>query len=180
MTFLMKKAMFHPLKQVECVNQWDVWMDDPGDCYCFKSVHILDSMYKCHYYVFMLQLLCVLHQWFGTEELCPLCSTNNASLQHILSGCKTALSQDRYRWRHDLLLRKLAEVTESCRQEANSRPSAPTRRPILFARAGENINHRHQRTTPRVLSSGSEWNMRVNLGRQLQFPREIVETTSQT
>ncbi len=118
-----------------------------------------------------------LHQWFGTEELCPLCSTNNASLQHILSGCKTALSQGHYRWRHDLVLRKLAEVTESCRQEANSRPSAPTRRPILFARAGENINHRHQRTTPRVLSSGSEWNMRVDLGRQLQFPREIVETS---
>ncbi len=76
-----------------------------------------------------------LHQWFGTEELCSLCSTNNASLQHILSGCKTALSQGRYRWRHDLVLRKLAEVTESCRQEANSRPSAPTRRPVLFARA---------------------------------------------
>ncbi len=85
--------------------------------------------------------------------------------------------QGRYRWRHDLVLRKLAEVTESCRQEANSRPSAPTRRPILFARAGENINHRHQRTTPRVLSSGSEGNMRVDLGRQLQFPREIVETS---
>ncbi len=85
--------------------------------------------------------------------------------------------QGRYRWRHDLVLRKLAEVTESCRQEANSRPSAPTRRPILFARAGENINHRHQRTTPRVLSPGSEGNMRVDLGRQLQFPREIVETS---
>ncbi len=78
-----------------------------------------------------------LHQWFGTEELCPLCSTINASLQHILSGCRTALSQGRYRWRHDLVLRKLAEVTESCRQEANSRPSAPTSRPILFARVPE-------------------------------------------
>ncbi len=107
----------------------------------------------------------------------PLCSTSNASLQHILPGCKTALSQGRYRWRHDLVLRKLAEVAESCRLEANSRPSAPTRRPILFASAGENINHPHQRTTSRVLSSGSEWNMRVDLGRQLQFPREIVETS---
>ncbi len=32
MTFLMKKAMFHPLKQMACVNPWDVWMDDPGYC----------------------------------------------------------------------------------------------------------------------------------------------------
>ncbi|KAJ8349047.1 hypothetical protein SKAU_G00276360 [Synaphobranchus kaupii] len=62
-----------------------------------------------------------LHLWFGTEEICPLCNTINASLQHILSGCKTALSQGRYRWRHDAVLKKLAEVAESCRREANSR-----------------------------------------------------------
>ena len=36
-----------------------------------------------------------LHQWFGAEETCPLCSTTNASLRHILSGCRTALSQGR-------------------------------------------------------------------------------------
>ncbi len=28
----------------------------------FKNVHILDSMYKCHYNVFMLQL-CVSNYW---------------------------------------------------------------------------------------------------------------------
>ena len=118
-----------------------------------------------------------LHQWFGTEETCPLCVKVNASLQHILSGCKTALSQGRYRWRHDLVLRKLAEVAESCRQEANSRPSAPARHPILFARAGEKINPPRQRHTAKLLSPGSDWSMRVDLGKQLQFPREIVETS---
>ncbi|KAJ8333569.1 hypothetical protein SKAU_G00415770 [Synaphobranchus kaupii] len=81
-----------------------------------------------------------LHLWFGTEEICPLCNTINASLQHILSGCKTALSQGRYRWRHDAVLKKLAEVAESCRREANSRPAAPARHTTQFARAGENIN----------------------------------------
>ncbi|KAJ8412464.1 hypothetical protein AAFF_G00128000 [Aldrovandia affinis] len=34
-----------------------------------------------------------LHQWFGNEECCPPCNAPNASLQHILSGCKTALSR---------------------------------------------------------------------------------------
>lgn len=86
-----------------------------------------------------------LHQWFGAEETCLLCNTTNASLQYILSGCKTALSQGRYRWRHDLVLRKLAEMAESCRLEANSRPSAPARHPILFARAGENTNPPRQK-----------------------------------
>ncbi len=37
-TFLTKKAVFHPLKQIGCVNPWDVWMDDPGD---FQNVSLL-------------------------------------------------------------------------------------------------------------------------------------------
>lgn len=118
-----------------------------------------------------------LHQWFGAEETCSLCNTSNASLQHILSGCTTALSQGRYRWRHDKVLKKLAEVSESCRKEANSRPSARGWHAIQFARAGESIRPSRQRDTARLLSPGSEWTMRVDLGRQLQFPREIVETS---
>src|SRR4029434_8669667 len=53
-----------------------------------------------------------LQQWLGTEQACDLCGTINASLQHTLSGCKTALSQGRYGWGHDQVLRKLAEVVE--------------------------------------------------------------------
>lgn len=56
-----------------------------------------------------------LHQWLGTEQSCDLCGTTNATLQHVLSGCKTALTQGRYRWRHDQVLRKLAEVVEERR-----------------------------------------------------------------
>ncbi len=58
-----------------------------------------------------------LHQWLGTEQSCDLCGTVNASLQHVLSGCKTALTQGRLRWRHDQVLRKLAEVLEKSRLE---------------------------------------------------------------
>ncbi|KAJ8350643.1 hypothetical protein SKAU_G00257730 [Synaphobranchus kaupii] len=97
--------------------------------------------------------------------------------KHILSGCKTALSQGRYRWRHDAVLKKLAEVAESCRREANIRPAAPARHTIQFARAGENINAPRPSNMGRLLSPGSEWNMKVDLGRQLQFPREIAETS---
>ena len=119
-----------------------------------------------------------LHQWFGAEETCPLCNTINASLQHILSGCKTALAQGRYRWRHDQVLRKLAEVSETCRKEANSRPSAPGRHLTQFVRAGEGAKPSCQRATARLLlSPGNEWSMRVDLGKQLQFPREIVQTS---
>ena len=53
-----------------------------------------------------------LQQWFGNEECCSLCNAHNASLLHILSGCKIALSQGRYRWHHDQVLRKLAEMLQ--------------------------------------------------------------------
>ncbi|KAI8494393.1 hypothetical protein Bbelb_276190 [Branchiostoma belcheri] len=45
------------------------------------------------------------------EESCGLCG-KRGTLSHILSGCKVALSQGRYRWRHDRVLRVLAAVLE--------------------------------------------------------------------
>ncbi|KAI8514632.1 hypothetical protein Bbelb_072230 [Branchiostoma belcheri] len=45
------------------------------------------------------------------EESCGLCG-KRGTLSHILSGCKVALSQGRYRWRHDRVLRVLAAVVE--------------------------------------------------------------------
>ena len=118
-----------------------------------------------------------LHQWFGAEETCPLCSTTNVSLQHILSGCGTALGQGRYTWRHDLVLKKLAEVAESCRRKANDSPAPPGRRLIQFARAGERVKPSQRSGLGGLLSPGNDWAMRVDLGKQLQFPREIVETS---
>lgn len=66
-----------------------------------------------------------LHQWFGKEESCPLRSAPNASLQHLTSDCKSALTQGFYRWWHDQVLTKPAEVLESCRQDASRRVSFP-------------------------------------------------------
>lgn len=48
------------------------------------------------------------HLWYGTGERCHLCSSSNPSLQHILSGCKTALTQGRFR-----VLCKLVEILEA-------------------------------------------------------------------
>lgn len=44
------------------------------------------------------------------------CNIPNASLQNILSGYKIALSQGCYKWHHDQVLRKLAEVLEQQQQ----------------------------------------------------------------
>ncbi|KAJ8375800.1 hypothetical protein SKAU_G00063800 [Synaphobranchus kaupii] len=57
-----------------------------------------------------------LHQWLDMEQVCDLCGSTNASLQHTLAGCWIALTWGRFRWRHDQVLRKLAERR---RQEAS-------------------------------------------------------------
>ena len=118
-----------------------------------------------------------LHQWFGTEQNCDLCGTNNASLQHILSGCNTALTQGRLRWRHDQVLRKLAEVVEKRRQEANNESPRGSQQRIHFLRQGDPALHTNKRPAPKSLTPGVEWKMEVDLGRQLHFPREINCTT---
>ncbi|KAJ8409814.1 hypothetical protein AAFF_G00218730 [Aldrovandia affinis] len=101
----------------------------------------------------------------------------NAILRHILSGCKTALSQGRYRWQHDQVLKKLAETLDVCRHATNRGCSSAAKHHIQFIRQEGSAESTSLRAPARLLSPGKEWSMRVNLGRQLQFPREITITT---
>ncbi|KAI2663790.1 Nitric oxide reductase transcription regulator NorR1 [Labeo rohita] len=58
-----------------------------------------------------------LHRWGMREDsLCSLRGSRGA-LAHILVGCKTALSQERYRWRHDKVLSTLADILEQERRK---------------------------------------------------------------
>ena len=56
-----------------------------------------------------------LKQQFGSEKHCGLCGAVQVGLSHVLCGCNTALAQTLNRWRHDQVLRKLTELTESMR-----------------------------------------------------------------
>ncbi|KAJ8403133.1 hypothetical protein AAFF_G00360490 [Aldrovandia affinis] len=74
-----------------------------------------------------------LHQWFGEDPSCALCQTP-ATLRHILTGCKTSLSQGRYTWRHNQVLRQLAITLEGRRTTNNALPPQclDTQRPPLL------------------------------------------------
>ncbi|KAJ4939518.1 hypothetical protein JOQ06_028966, partial [Pogonophryne albipinna] len=65
-----------------------------------------------------------LHIW-GIEEspACPLCS-KLGNLEHILSCCPKALGEGRYRWRHDQVLKSVAEaIAAGIESDPPSRPS---------------------------------------------------------
>ena len=51
---------------------------------------------------------------------CALCG-KRGTLRHILSGCPVSLSQGRYRWRHDSVLRELGGAIDQTRRKARPR-----------------------------------------------------------
>lgn len=118
-----------------------------------------------------------LNQWLGEDPSCPLCQTP-ATLRHILTGCKTSLSQGRYTWRHNQVLRQLAITLEGRRSSINALPP-PTSRPsntTPFVRAGQRPVKPAMRVEGTLLDVAWDWKMQVDLDQQLKFPPEILTT----
>lgn len=118
-----------------------------------------------------------LNQWLGEDPSCPLCQTP-ATLRHILTGCKTSLSQGRYTWRHNQVLRQLAITLEGRRSSINALPP-PTSRPsntTPFVRAGQRPVKPAMRVEGTLLDATRDWKMQVDLDQQLKFPPEILTT----
>lgn len=80
----------------------------------------------------------------------------------------------RYRRQHDLVLKKLAKLLDTCRQGMYiSHP--PTAK--HFNRPESSAKSHIKRSPPRLCSPGYKWSMRVDISRQLQFLREITATS---
>ncbi|KAI2644199.1 Renalase [Labeo rohita] len=115
-----------------------------------------------------------LHCW-GLAEApsCPLCPARG-SLEHILSCCPKALGKGRYRWRHDQVLKAVADTICAGIQQIKHQPLA---RPYnVFVRAGEKPQS-HPKVPADLLSTAGDWQLKVDLGRQLKFPDHITSTT---
>ena len=58
------------------------------------------------------------------DPICHLCD-KPGTMRHALSSCQTALAQGRYRWRHDTVLRELADILEwERRKKRNTKKKA--------------------------------------------------------
>ena len=114
------------------------------------------------------------NRWYGTEEKCHLCG-GVGTTTHILSGCPTALSQGRYRWRHDEVLRELAQTMEERRRNHND-TEEKTGPGILFVKEGGKKTQT-VKTSPRSFMDGArDWRLLVDLDGKLRVPHKIVET----
>uniref|UniRef100_A0A3P9H1W7 Reverse transcriptase domain-containing protein n=1 Tax=Oryzias latipes TaxID=8090 RepID=A0A3P9H1W7_ORYLA len=117
-----------------------------------------------------------LKQWYGEDPSCPLCQSP-ATLKHILVGCKTSLSQGRYTWRHNVVLRCLATVLEKQRTSVNALPQATSHRQLIpFLREGQATFNTTSAADIGQLGRARDWKMLVDLDRKLCFPREVAST----
>lgn len=66
-----------------------------------------------------------LKQCLGEDPSYPLC-LSPASLRHILTSCKVSLSQGRYTWRHNQVLKCLAATIKTKRVATNALPFRTT------------------------------------------------------
>ena len=98
------------------------------------------------------------------------------SLRHILSGCKVSLSQGRYTWRHNQVLKCLAEAVDDKRREANSSAASKEGRQINFVRQGEKARPLRGRHRAGQLSNGGAWEIKADLNHQIVVPPHIVST----
>ena len=114
------------------------------------------------------------NRWFNTEEhRCVACG-QEGTLSHILAGCKVALSQGRYTWRHNKVLKEISYWVEERRKDNNNQP--PTKPSFInFVKAGEKGTTSNITVTS-FLNSARDWKLQVDLGRRVKIPEYIMAT----
>lgn len=90
-------------------------------------------------------------QWYGEDPTCALCPSP-ATLKHIMTGCKNSLTQDRYTWRHNQVLKILALESKQT--------------PITTSTKSESGK----------LCLARDWKMLADIGQQLIVQPEIALT----
>ncbi|XP_059199347.1 uncharacterized protein LOC131979398 [Centropristis striata] len=104
---------------------------------------------------------------------CPLCS-KTGTLEHILSSCSKALGEGRYRWRHDQVLKTIAEAIS--KGIKGSRYTQATAKAIRFVSEGQRPGKTPQNGSTGLLSTARDWVMTVDLQKQLKIPSHITQS----
>jgi len=114
---------------------------------------------------------------------CPLCGHHQASLFHILVGCRVALQQLRYSWRHDSVLVTAEQLLRHRVEQHNASPCKEEQRSIKFRSANKPRPKSSTRDPPKkhsyssVLGSASDWKIQIDYTKKpVPFPVHICVT----
>ena len=88
-----------------------------------------------------------------------------------------ALGQGRYKWRHDQVLREIAQCMDQRRLENNKAPREE-KRGISFVKAGYKRPKSQVKTIPPryYLDGAADWQLQVDLDGKLKVPVEVADT----
>jgi len=105
---------------------------------------------------------------------CPLC-LKRGTLEHILSSCLRALGEGHYRWRHDQGLKAIADTI--CSGITHCKRLHSVKKTIAFVRAVEKPTPAARATSSGLLAAAQDWELKVDLGKQLKFQENAAATT---
>ena len=107
---------------------------------------------------------------------CVLCQGQQCTLAHILTGCKTALHQNRYTWRHDSVLRHLEMAFRRHFTRGTSLKQVP-HLSSSFVKQGAQVHKPRPYSPPHLLDGASDWALLVDYdSARIVFPAEICAT----
>ena len=116
-----------------------------------------------------------LKRWrISSEACCNLCGKKICTTAHVLSACKTALTQGRYTFRHDSVLRELLAAIKKFSNEIASPPQAVHK--IKFVKAGMPTSSQKSKPTG-LLHHTRDWLFMSDLDSGFIFPGHIAITS---
>ena len=119
-----------------------------------------------------------LKRWHITTEAdCSLCSVKVCTTAHVLSGCKVALSQGRYTFLHDSILRVLHNSLSKF-LSLMSPVKACLSLSSCFVKQGKRLCFSKKKPHVGILHESSDWKLSVDFDSSLVFPSFIAITSS--
>ena len=103
-----------------------------------------------------------------------LCHREGCDVKHVLSGCEVALSQGRYKYRHDAVLRRLMHGLSQDINKANNSKEGKKIVGMEFVHEGQAVVKK-PKAYRSILQEAKDWSADVDLDKQLEFPQENFE-----
>lgn len=119
---------------------------------------------------------------YKNTAYCQLCGNPQCTLHHIISGCKHALKEGRYTWRHDSILEYFEQVVQELVDRANEKEPEETTVPHIdnnFVRAGNKPPNKQRGNSGCrgiLLRGANDWKVLVDLDDKMVYPPEIFGT----
>ena len=174
-TYAISKAV-----QLKVQGQWTRWLNYIQQNFSWKSllampVNLTSFCISSTYDT--LPSPSNLKRWkLTTEASCFLCNKDTCTTSHILGACKVALSQGRFTFRHDNVLRIIiSNIRSSIKTIKSSVPTSKQPIKIKFVKKRTRVKNKNSSPSG-ILHQASDWVLLGHLHGTSSFPPHIAFT----